>query len=114
MRLCCVTTGARRRSFDSHHMNISDAGNAPTLERRRRRCCRHRRRLLFIPIATDSAFRLCPHWLLPASQVKLAVSLHAANDRERSALLPVNRRFPLSELMDACLLYTSPSPRDRG
>ncbi|CAM9426358.1 unnamed protein product [Pylaiella littoralis] len=44
-------------------------------------------------------------------QVKLAVSLHAANDRERSALLPVNRRFPLSELMEACREYVDVSGR---
>lgn len=50
-------------------------------------------------------------WLLLALQVKLAVSLHAANDRERSALLPVNRRFPLSELMDACREYVDASGR---
>lgn len=43
--------------------------------------------------------------------MKLAVSLHAANDRERSALLPVNRRFPLSELMDACREYVDASGR---
>lgn len=46
-----------------------------------------------------------------ASQVKLAVSLHAANDRERSALLPVNQRFPLSELMDSCREYVDASGR---
>ncbi|CAM9477483.1 unnamed protein product [Choristocarpus tenellus] len=40
-------------------------------------------------------------------QVKLAVSLHAANDRERNALLPVNKRFPLSELMIACQKYVN-------
>ncbi|CAM9588160.1 unnamed protein product [Ectocarpus sp. 6 AP-2014] len=44
-------------------------------------------------------------------QVKLAVSLHAANDRDRGALLPVNRRFPLSELMDACREYVDLSGR---
>ncbi len=38
-------------------------------------------------------------------QVKLAVSLHAATDDERSALLPVNRRYPLSELIQACREY---------
>lgn len=46
-----------------------------------------------------------------SSKVKLAVSLHAANDRERSALLPVNRRFPLSELMEACREYVDVSGR---
>jgi 23S rRNA (adenine2503-C2)-methyltransferase len=38
-------------------------------------------------------------------QVKLAISLHAATDTERAALLPVNKRWPLSELMDACCDY---------
>jgi len=35
-------------------------------------------------------------------QVGLAVSLHAATDEERSALLPINKKYPLAELMDAC------------
>jgi 23S rRNA (adenine2503-C2)-methyltransferase len=38
-------------------------------------------------------------------QVRLAISLHAATDEERSALLPVNRRWSLHELMDACREY---------
>ncbi|RFC46395.1 MAG: 23S rRNA (adenine2503-C2)-methyltransferase [Verrucomicrobia bacterium] len=36
----------------------------------------------------------------------LAISLHAATDAERSALLPVNQRWPLSELMEACRYYS--------
>src|SRR6185436_826694 len=35
------------------------------------------------------------------------VSLHAASDEERNALLPMNRRWPLAELMDACREYTA-------
>jgi 23S rRNA (adenine2503-C2)-methyltransferase len=38
-------------------------------------------------------------------QVNLAVSLHAANDELRSSLLPINNKYPISELMDACLEY---------
>jgi len=34
-------------------------------------------------------------------QVKLAISLHAATDDERGKLLPINRRWPLRDLMDA-------------
>ncbi len=34
-------------------------------------------------------------------QVGLAVSLHAASDDERSKLLPVNRRYPIHEVIDA-------------
>lgn len=44
-------------------------------------------------------------------QVTLAVSLHAATDAERSALLPINRRWPLAELMRACRSYAESSGR---
>ncbi len=36
----------------------------------------------------------------------LAVSLHAATDAERSALLPANQRWPLAELLNACREYS--------
>ncbi len=38
-------------------------------------------------------------------QIRLAVSLHAATDAERSALLPINKRYPLGELVDAVREY---------
>ncbi|MDZ4158834.1 MAG: 23S rRNA (adenine(2503)-C(2))-methyltransferase RlmN, partial [Anaerolineaceae bacterium] len=38
-------------------------------------------------------------------QVNLAVSLHAANDALRSSLVPVNRKYPLGDLLDACRHY---------
>jgi 23S rRNA (adenine2503-C2)-methyltransferase len=44
-------------------------------------------------------------------QTPLAVSLHAATDEERSRLLPVNRRWPLAELMDACRYYVAKTGR---
>jgi len=44
-------------------------------------------------------------------QTPLAVSLHAASDEERSRLLPVNRRWPLAELMDACRYYVEKTGR---
>jgi 23S rRNA (adenine2503-C2)-methyltransferase len=37
--------------------------------------------------------------------VNLAVSLHAANDALRNDLVPINRRYPLAELADACAAY---------
>jgi 23S rRNA (adenine2503-C2)-methyltransferase len=37
--------------------------------------------------------------------VNLAVSLHAANDTLRDELVPINRRYPLSELYSACEDY---------
>jgi 23S rRNA (adenine2503-C2)-methyltransferase len=37
--------------------------------------------------------------------VNLAVSLHAANDDTRSTLVPMNKRYPISMLMEACADY---------
>ncbi len=39
------------------------------------------------------------------SDVSLAVSLHAANDELRSTLVPLNKKYPIAELMDACVRY---------
>jgi 23S rRNA (adenine2503-C2)-methyltransferase len=36
----------------------------------------------------------------------LAVSLHGASDEERGKLIPVNKKWPLAELIDACREYT--------
>jgi len=43
--------------------------------------------------------------------VNLAVSLHAANDTLRDELVPVNRRYPLAVLADACAAYVEASGR---
>lgn len=37
----------------------------------------------------------------------LAVSLHGASDEERGKLVPINKRWPLSELLDACREYSA-------
>ncbi|MCH9689357.1 MAG: 23S rRNA (adenine(2503)-C(2))-methyltransferase RlmN [Gammaproteobacteria bacterium] len=39
------------------------------------------------------------------SEVSLAVSLHAPNDALRNELVPINKKYPLSELMDVCRTY---------
>jgi 23S rRNA (adenine2503-C2)-methyltransferase len=36
---------------------------------------------------------------------KLAISLNASNDEERNALMPINRKYPLAKLMEACRNY---------
>ena len=38
-------------------------------------------------------------------QVNLAISLHAADDELRSSLLPINRKYPLNDLLQACQEY---------
>jgi len=44
-------------------------------------------------------------------QVGLAVSLHAAEDALRDELVPINKRYPLSELMQACRDYVERTRR---
>ena len=44
--------------------------------------------------------------------VALAVSLHAPNDALRDGLVPLNKKYPLAELMAACQRYLAFAPRD--
>jgi len=44
--------------------------------------------------------------------VALAVSLHAPNDALRDELVPLNKKYPLAELMAACRRYLTVAPRD--
>ncbi len=44
--------------------------------------------------------------------VALAVSLHAPNDALRDELVPLNRKYPLHELLAACNRYLDAAPRD--
>ena len=44
--------------------------------------------------------------------VALAVSLHASNDALRDGLVPLNKKYPLVELMAACKRYLEFAPRD--
>ena len=50
--------------------------------------------------------------LREACPVALAVSLHAPNDALRDQLVPINRKYPLQELMAACRRYVENAPRD--
>jgi 23S rRNA (adenine2503-C2)-methyltransferase len=44
--------------------------------------------------------------------VALAVSLHAPSDALRDRLVPINRKYPLAELLAACRRYLARAPRD--
>ncbi len=54
--------------------------------------------------AIDRLAATCP--------VALAVSLHAPNDALRDRLVPINRKYPLRELLGACQRYLDHAPRD--
>lgn len=45
--------------------------------------------------------------------VSLAVSLHAPNDELRNVLVPLNKKYPIAELLAACNRYVADSPRAR-
>jgi len=44
--------------------------------------------------------------------VALAVSLHAPDDALRDDLVPLNRKYPIAELLDSCVRYLDAAPRD--
>ncbi len=52
----------------------------------------------------DRLARDCP--------VALAVSLHAPSDELRDHLVPLNRKYPIDELLQACTRYLASAPRD--
>lgn len=85
-----ATLAAIRRLNDAdgfglgaRHMVVSTAGLAPGINR----------------LATEGL------------QVNLAVSLHAPTDELRSRIMPINRRYPLAELMNACRAYVMTTGR---
>jgi 23S rRNA (adenine2503-C2)-methyltransferase len=45
--------------------------------------------------------------------VSLAVSLHAANDKLRDEIVPLNRKYPIAELLNACRRYVEHQPHRR-
>ena len=51
--------------------------------------------------------------LKEVSDVSLAVSLHAPNDALRNELVPINKKYPIKELLEACKAYVSGDGRRR-
>jgi 23S rRNA (adenine2503-C2)-methyltransferase len=64
-------------------VTVSTSGLVPAMDRLRERC----------PVA-------------------LAVSLHAPNDSLRDQLVPINKKYPIKELLAACQRYLTAAPRD--
>lgn len=64
-------------------VTVSTSGLVPAIDRLRERC----------PVA-------------------LAISLHAPNDALRDQLVPINKKYPIKELLAACQRYLSAAPRD--
>ncbi|MEL6348537.1 MAG: 23S rRNA (adenine(2503)-C(2))-methyltransferase RlmN [Myxococcota bacterium] len=63
---------------------------------------------------TVSTVGLAPRirqFALEGLQVKLAISLHATEDPVRSKMMPINRRYDIAELIDACHTYVEKTSR---
>jgi 23S rRNA (adenine2503-C2)-methyltransferase len=66
------------------------------------------RHLTVSTVGVAPGIRRLTHEPLP---VNLAVSLHAANDELRNRLVPLNKRYPLADLTEACRQYTAVKSR---
>lgn len=53
------------------------------------------------------------HDLRETCDVSLAISLHATRDELRNELVPINRKYPIAELLDACRAYVATALRRR-
>lgn len=53
-----------------------------------------------ITVSTSGLVPMIP--LITKSGVRLAVSLNASNDEVRSKVMPINKKYPIKELLDAC------------
>ncbi len=51
--------------------------------------------------------------LTEVSDISLAVSLHAPNDALRDELVPINKKYPIAELLEACRRYIADKPHRR-
>ena len=83
MRFIGIIHDPRAMNFGARRITISTSGIVPRID----------------------ALALEPY------QVNLAVSLHAPNDELRSQLVPINRRYPVAELMAACDRYIAATGR---
>jgi len=77
-----IITSDHGLGFSSRKVTLSTCGLAPLIER----------------LGAD----IC---------VNLAISLNAPDDRRRSELMPVNRRYPLKSLLESCRRYPMPGRR---
>ena len=64
-----------------------------------------------ITVSTVGLVPMIRRFAAEKRQINLAISLHAANDELRASLLPVDRKYPLAELISACKDYISTTNR---
>jgi 23S rRNA (adenine2503-C2)-methyltransferase len=83
LRFVRILTDTRGRNISQRHVSLSTSGLIPMIERLTRE----------------------------KLAVTLSISLHAPDDALRSRLMPVNRRYPIGQLLEACDRYTAETGR---
>lgn len=64
-----------------------------------------------ITISTCGLIPIIEKFARDFPQVNLAISLHAPNDAIREKMMPINKKYPIAELIDACRRYTKETSR---
>ena len=64
-----------------------------------------------ITVSTCGLVPMIPRFAEDFGQVNLAISLHAPNDEIRSSMMPVNRKWGIRELIEACRDYAEKTGR---
>ncbi|MBP1930724.1 23S rRNA (adenine2503-C2)-methyltransferase [Ammoniphilus resinae] len=64
-----------------------------------------------ITVSTSGIVPKIYQWADDMNQFNLAISLHAPNTELRSRLMPINRGFPLKDLLEACRYYVNKTGR---
>jgi 23S rRNA (adenine2503-C2)-methyltransferase len=115
-----VAAARRAREFDRQLTNIVMMGMGEPFQNyeatmRMARILNHPEGMKFgarrITVSTSGLVPFIDKLAADPLQVKLAVSLHAPNDDLRNVLVPLNRRWPVSELIDACRRYVDMTGR---
>lgn len=83
MDFCSIINHAKGLEIGARHITISTCGLVPKIK----------------------------EFALSNANYNLAISLHAPNDELRSKIMPINRAYPLDELMDALRFYSQHSNR---
>jgi len=60
-----------------------------------------------ITVSTSGLVPIIRKYADQPNQFRLAISLHGASDEVRSRIMPVNEKYPLAELIDACRYFNS-------
>lgn len=62
-------------------------------------------------ISTSGLVPMINRFAAEKRQVNLAISLHAVDDASRSAMMPINRKYPIKTLLEACRAYADSTGR---